>query len=121
MPENRSFPRFLPRLGARLSVTFGEPITDRLKSLVVDDPPPIPRPGPPASSSSPRSTPPRHQPTILAAADDPDTLQRPVPPDYSGDPAETVERRIKIARVLREEVDKLGRREAARKMLSLPP
>jgi Acyltransferase len=120
MPETRSFPRFLPRLGARVSVSFGVPVTDRLRPLVVDDPPPIPRPGSyaadlPPPAPEPRTLPRYHQRAVPLTGADPDTLQRPTPPDYSGDPAETIDRRIEIARVLREEVDKLGRRSEARR------
>ena len=34
MPESRTFPRFLPRPGATLSVTIGSPITSRIQPLV---------------------------------------------------------------------------------------
>ena len=34
MPETRGWPRPLPRLGAKLSVTIGNPITDKIKPLV---------------------------------------------------------------------------------------
>lgn len=34
MPEPRSWPRFLPRLGKRVSITFGEPVNDSLAPLL---------------------------------------------------------------------------------------
>ena len=36
MPEPRGFPRFLPRPGARLSITIGQPLTSKIKPLVDD-------------------------------------------------------------------------------------
>jgi len=36
MPEDRKFPRFVPRRGDRLSVTIGQPITSSIKPLVDD-------------------------------------------------------------------------------------
>ncbi|EPQ29195.1 uncharacterized protein PFL1_03482 [Pseudozyma flocculosa PF-1] len=37
MPEPRSWPKFLPRLGASVSITFGEPVQDRLSALLSGD------------------------------------------------------------------------------------
>ena len=34
MPESRGFPRFLPRPGAQISVTVGEPVTGSITDLV---------------------------------------------------------------------------------------
>lgn len=36
MPENRGFPKFLPRLGSKIRVTFGEPsgITQEVGSIL---------------------------------------------------------------------------------------
>lgn len=36
MPENRGFPRFLPRLGSKIRVTFGEPagITQEVRDVI---------------------------------------------------------------------------------------
>ena len=36
MPEDRKFPRFLPRPGARISITIGEPLTSRIQPLIDD-------------------------------------------------------------------------------------
>ncbi len=36
MPENRRFPRFIPRPGARISITIGQPLTSKIKPLVDD-------------------------------------------------------------------------------------
>ena len=36
MPEDRRFPRIVPRPGARLSITIGQPVTSRIKPLVDD-------------------------------------------------------------------------------------
>ncbi|WFD36626.1 Lyso-phosphatidylcholine acyltransferase [Malassezia cuniculi] len=40
MPETRSFPRFVPRPGADISVTFGAPLCD--ETLAADGPAPAP-------------------------------------------------------------------------------
>ena len=34
MPETRTFPRWLPRRGGKVTITFGRPITDRIKPLI---------------------------------------------------------------------------------------
>ena len=34
MPETRGFPRLLPRRGAKVIVSFGQPITDRIRPLI---------------------------------------------------------------------------------------
>lgn len=34
MPETRGFPRFVPRTGARISITVGEPLTTQIQPLV---------------------------------------------------------------------------------------
>lgn len=34
MPETRTFPRFFPRFGARISITIGQPITSKIQPLV---------------------------------------------------------------------------------------
>jgi monolysocardiolipin acyltransferase len=34
MPERRGWPKFLPRTGAKVSVTFGESLTPRIQPLV---------------------------------------------------------------------------------------
>ena len=36
MPETRGFPRFLPRPGARIRITIGQPLTSQIKPLVDD-------------------------------------------------------------------------------------
>jgi monolysocardiolipin acyltransferase len=81
MPEKRGFPKFLPRLGADVVIIFGAPITDRIRPL------------------------------LEAYRDlcDQFSIQRPVPPQYEGEPQALMEARVKIADLLREEVERLGR------------
>lgn len=109
MPEPRDFPRFVPRFwrGARIRIVFGEPITGRVQDLVQEYQREREKSHIAVASSIVDSL---STPTIaLYDPVDGQTKLRPRPPNYEGDTLLAKEFRTKIAAVLKEEVEKLGR------------
>lgn len=95
MPLERGFPRFIPRFfGTKLKIIIGPSVTSRITPLLESY---HEKAGGPNSMTSPFLTDIKGRHT------------RPRPPYYEGDSEEAKRVRIEIARVLREEVEKLGR------------
>jgi hypothetical protein len=96
MPLERDFPRFIPRFfGARIRIIIGPSITSRIRPLV----------------EAFREKAGGAYPLVEGPFDE-QAKVRPRPPKYEGDSQEAIETRIKIAAVMKEEVEKLGRRRA---------
>jgi len=87
MPLERSFPRFIPRFfGTKLKVIIGRPVTDKIRPLI--------------DEYHTKAGGPYPLTTIRG---------RPRPPKYEGDTEEAKNCRMKIAQLLKEEVENLGR------------
>lgn len=96
MPLERDFPRFIPRFfGTRIRIIIGPSITARIRPLVDEY----------------REQAGGPQPLVNAPFDQA-AWERPRPPKYDGDSAAAIETRVKIAAIMKEEVEKLGRRRA---------
>ena len=101
MPLERDFPRFIPRFfGARIRIIIGPSITSRIRPLV--------------DAYRERAGGPH---PLVEGPFDEQARVRPRPPRYEGDSREAIATRIAIAAVLKEEVERLGRRKAHLKEL----
>lgn len=127
MPLERGFPRFIPRFfGTKLKIIIGASITSKVAPLIEEYHEKAGGPyskfsNTPSSSfstttASPSATSPSsHIPPTLANIAVTESItarlaRRPKPPYYEGDSEDAKRIRIEIAKVLKEEVEKLGRK-----------
>ncbi|GAA95469.1 uncharacterized protein L969DRAFT_85147 [Mixia osmundae IAM 14324] len=105
MPEERGFPRFLPRLGQRITITFGEPVTQLVRPLIeLEDL----STGKVVKQITLQTT--DSQEGSLAIEDRAGVRGRPRPPLYKREDPTLPDRRSKLVAVLQDALESLGAR-----------